>query len=122
MFAPDASTTDMNVFVDALTADGRHVDPVSEAANPHDPAPGPRIPDRLEQDPFFCDYLPHIVHRPDYQPALADWIVGYPERTGREEDRIVSFEGFVVEEDCPGPGETTPRNVRTTSFIKWPRR
>ncbi len=112
----------MNVFVDALTADGRHVDPLSEAANPHDPAPGPRIPDRLDQAPFFCDCLPRITHRADYQPALADWILRYPERTGREVDRILSFEGFVVEQDCPRPGEMSPRNVRAVSFIKWPRR
>jgi hypothetical protein len=121
MFAPDAPTTDKNVFFDALTADGRHVDPVSEAANPRDPGPGQQIPDRLEQNAFFCDYLPRIVHRPDYQPALANWILRYPERTGHDGDRIVSFEGFVIEQESPRPGETRPSNPRTVSFMKWPR-
>jgi hypothetical protein len=122
MFAPDAPTTDMNVYIDAVTTSGRHVDPVSEAASPHYPAPGATIPDRLDQDAFFCDYLPRIVDRLDYHPALTEWILRYPARTGRESDRIVSFEGFVVEQDNPRPGETAPHNVRTRSFIKWPRR
>jgi vitamin K-dependent gamma-carboxylase-like protein len=122
MFAPDAPTTEMNVFVDAVTADGRHVDPVSQEASPRYPAPGPHIPDRLDQDAFFCDYLPRIRQRADYHPAFTDWILRYPERTGRPSDRIVSYEAFVVEQDSPPPGETNARNVRTTSFIKWPRR
>ena len=86
------------------------------------PAPGPHIPDRLDQDPFFCDYLPRIRQRADYHPAFTDWILRYPERTGHPSDRIVSYEAFVVEQDSPPPGETNARNVRTTSFIKWPRR
>ena len=122
MFAPDAPTTNMNVFVDAITADGRHVDPVSEEASPRYPFPGPNIPDRLDQNAFFCDYLPRIRQRADYHPAFADWILRYPERTGRSSDRIVSFEAFAVEQDRPPPGETNARDVRTISFIKWPRR
>jgi hypothetical protein len=122
MFAPDAPTTDMNVFVAALTTDGRRVDPLSEAANPRDPAPGPHIPERLDQDAFFCDYLPRIVRRADYHQAFIDWILRYPDRTGRPEDRIVSFQAFSVEQDSPAPGESTPRNLRVTPFLAWPRK
>jgi hypothetical protein len=122
MFAPDAPTTDQNVFVDALTVDGRHVDPVSERASPHYPAPGPTIPDRLDTDTFFCDYIVRVVTRPDYHQALAEWIQRYHVRTGRDADRIVAFEGFMVEQDSPRPGETKPRNLRVMSFIRWPRR
>ncbi len=122
MFAPDAPTTDMNVYFDAVTADGRHVDPVSEETNPRHRAPGPRIPDRLDQDAFFCDYLPRILRRPDYHPALVDWIARYPERTGKDSNRIVSFEGFFVQRESPPPGESAPDNVTASSFIEWPRR
>jgi HTTM domain len=122
MFAPDAPTTDVNVYFDAVTADGRHVDPVSERASPRYPAPGPSIPERLDSDPFLCDYIVRITSRVDYQQALTEWILRYPERTGRDADHIVSFEGFMVEQDSPRPGETDPRNQRVTSFIKWPRR
>jgi hypothetical protein len=122
MFAPDAPTTDANVYFDAVTVDGRHVDPVSERASPRYPAPGATIPDRLDTDPFFCDYLTRVVHRADYHQALTEWILHYPDRTGRAEDRIVAFEGFLVEQDSPRPGETSPRNLRVMSFIKWPRR
>ncbi len=122
MFAPDAPTTDANVYVDAVTADGRHVDPLSERASPRHPAPGAAIPERLDTDPFFCDYLTRVVNRGDYHQALTEWILRYPERTGRPDDRIVAFEGFLVEQDSPPPGETSPRNLRVMSFIKWPRR
>ena len=44
MFAPDAPTTDFNIVVDAVTIDGRHVDPFNEAVNPRYPAPGKRVP------------------------------------------------------------------------------
>jgi len=122
MFAPNAPTTDMNVFVDALTVDGRRIDPLNQAANPRHPAPGAHIPDRLDQDAFFCDYLPRIVRRTDYHQAFIDWILRYADRTGRSEDRIVSFEAFSIEQDGPPPGESAPHNVRVTPFLKWPRK
>jgi hypothetical protein len=122
MFAPDAPTTDVNVYVDAVTADGRHVDPLSERASPRYPAPGATIPDRLDTDTFFCDYIVRVVSRPDYHQALTEWLLRYHERTGRDADRVVAFEGFMVEQDSPRPGETNPRNLRVMSFIKWPRR
>ena len=34
MFAPEAPMTDFNLMVDAVTVDGRHVDPYNEIANP----------------------------------------------------------------------------------------
>jgi hypothetical protein len=122
MFAPDAPVTDVNVYVDALTVDGRHVDPLSEYASPMHPAPGPSIPERLDTDAFFCDYIVRLVNRIDYQPAFTEWILRYPERTGRSADRIVAFEGFMIVQDSPRPGQTIPQNQRVTSFIKWPQR
>jgi hypothetical protein len=122
MFAPDAPTTEQNVYFDAVTVDGRHVDPVSELASPRHPHPGPTIPDYLDTDTFFCDYIIRVTNRFDYHQALTEWILRYPERTGREADRIVSFEGFLVEQDSPKPGEKGPKNLRAQSFIKWPQR
>jgi hypothetical protein len=95
---------------------------MSEYASPRYPAPGATIPERLDTDTFFCDYIVRVVQRGDYHQALTEWILRYPERTGRDADRILAFEGFLVEQDSPRPGETNPRNLRVMSFIKWPRR
>jgi hypothetical protein len=44
MFAPEAPRTDMNVSIDAVTAERRHVDPFNELASPGHRFPGTRIP------------------------------------------------------------------------------
>jgi hypothetical protein len=120
MFAPEAPSGDMNVYVDAVTADQRHVDPFNAAASPATPAPGPHIPDRLGQNSYFCDYLNRMPGQGHLYGAFIEWILRYPERTGRAQDRIVSFEAFVVERDTPRPGDSTVRPERTRSFLKYP--
>jgi hypothetical protein len=56
MFASDAPTTDETMVVDAVTAEGRHVDPYSEVAGRY-PYPGTEeIPSRLDNDSFFFNY------------------------------------------------------------------
>ena len=60
MFASDAPTTDESMAVDAVTADGRHVDPYSEVAGRY-PYPGTEeIPSRLDNDSFFFNYSVRI--------------------------------------------------------------
>jgi Vitamin K-dependent gamma-carboxylase len=112
MFAPDAPTTDLNVVVDAVTIDGRHVDPFNEVANPKYPAPGMHIPVASGPSWLFYGYENHIVGRPEYFQAFREWISRYPERTGRKRDRLVSFRVFKVEDDSPPIGERLPRNTR----------
>jgi hypothetical protein len=58
----------------------------------------------------------------NYHQALIEWILRYPERTGRERDRIVSFQALLVENDSPPPGERRPRNLRTSVFLQYPQR
>ncbi|HEY0840206.1 MAG TPA: DCC1-like thiol-disulfide oxidoreductase family protein, partial [Vulgatibacter sp.] len=62
MFAPNAPTRDGMVVVDARTKDGRRIDPYNLVASSHDGPPGPwdRIPGRLGQDQFWCDYTNRI--------------------------------------------------------------
>jgi predicted DCC family thiol-disulfide oxidoreductase YuxK len=120
MFASDAPTTDESVVVDAVTADGRHVDPYSQVAGRY-PAPGTsRIPPRLDNDSFFFNFSARIPFKPEYFGAFQDWILAYPERTGRAQDRIVRFDAYIVEDDSPPPGETEPRNVRSRAFLSFP--
>src|SRR4051812_22404867 len=120
MFAPDAPGGDMNIYVDAVTADGRHVDPFNAVASPGAPAPGPHIPERLDQNSFFCDYLSRLPGHGELYGAFTEWVLRHPERTHHPQDRIVAFEAFVDEHDNPPPGQQQPRNVRTRSFLRYP--
>ncbi|HVV51318.1 MAG TPA: DCC1-like thiol-disulfide oxidoreductase family protein [Polyangia bacterium] len=120
MFASDAPTTDESMVVDAVTADGRHVDPYSEVAGRY-PNPGTEeIPSRLDNDSFFFNYSMRLPDQGVYHGAFIEWILRYPERTGRPEDRIVRFDAYRIENDSPPPGETVPRNSRKHLFLSWP--
>jgi hypothetical protein len=121
MFAPDAPTSDLNVAIDAVTSDGRHVDPWNEAANPSHPMPGASIPAKMSARSWlFYQYVTRIPWWPAYQQAFQDWILRYPERTGRKEDAIVSFKAFKVEDDSPPPGQAEPTNRRATLMFEYP--
>jgi predicted DCC family thiol-disulfide oxidoreductase YuxK len=122
MFSPDAPVTDENVAVDALTVDGRHVDPYSEVSGRY-PNPGHDvIPPRLDNDSFFFNYASRIPFKGDYFTAFQEWILRYPERTGRIEDSIVKFDAWIVEDDSPPPGHTDERNRRSRIFLSWPKK
>jgi len=120
MFASDAPLGDETVVVDAVTVDGRHVDPYSEATNRH-PNPGRQeIPVRLDNDSFVFNYSGRIATSPAYHQAFIEWILNYHERTGRPQDRIVSFEAWRVEDNSPPIGQLQPTNVRSHVFLRYP--
>jgi hypothetical protein len=121
MYAPDPPLGDVNLHVDAVTKDGRHVDPWNEIASPGNPRPGKTIPRYLGQNVLYFAYVLRLPWTPAYYQAFEEWILDYPRRTGRKADAISAFEVFVVEHDSPPPGETQPRNVRSRSLFKYPR-
>jgi hypothetical protein len=120
MYAPDADKIDVNVYVDAVTADGRHVDPFNGWASPAAPKPGPVIPPRLDQSNLSCAYALRIAGAPAYHRAFTEWILRYPERTARAEDRIVSFRAFLVTDEAPPPGGRQPTNTNVRQFLAYP--
>jgi predicted DCC family thiol-disulfide oxidoreductase YuxK len=120
MFAPEAPVYDMMVVVDAVTKDGRHVDPYNEVGSRVHSLPVDDIPVRLGHDSMFCDYTLRIPGAGAYHQALLEWIQRYPERTGNQGDAIASFEVFKIEHTPPAPGETHATNVHRTSILKWP--
>jgi len=120
LFAPDAPTSDQMVYVDAVTEDGRHVDPYNEFGSRVATLPVDAVPVRLGHDSFWCDYTNQIPNAGIYHQALTDWILRYPERTGRAGDAIVRFEAFSLTQDTPPPGETAPRNIQRQRFLQWP--
>jgi predicted DCC family thiol-disulfide oxidoreductase YuxK len=118
MFAPDAPMGEMSLVVDALTSEGRHVDPLNElAARTADPL-SRRVPVRPDYDVFWVDYLARLEGARAYHPAFRQWILAYPERTGRPQDRIVWFELLKVSQDSPVPGQREPRNLHADRVLQ----
>ena len=113
MFSPDVPTSERHLYVDAVTFGGRHVDPYNEAASRVAPLPLERSPPHLVQDEFWCDYEREIFGTEAYWRALKEWIFRYHLRTGRPEDRVISFDAKIIEADFPSPWETEPTNIRT---------
>src|SRR5262249_6422690 len=120
MFAPEVPKKDLFFFVDAVTVDGRHVDPINELASRTAALPVQTIPERLGMDASWGDYSLRVVELEEYQPALAEFIRNYHRRTGREHDRIVSFEVWLMEDESPQPGSQEPTNVRKRLLFAEP--
>jgi hypothetical protein len=119
MFSPDAPLRDYMVVVDAVTREGRHVDPLNEVASRVATLPVDDIPKRLGHDSFWCDYILRIPNMPAYHPAFMEWIQRYPERTGHPGDAIVSFQAWNLEHASPPPGEKATSDIKRTLFLEW---
>jgi hypothetical protein len=120
LFSPDAPTSDEMVVVDAVTRDGRHVDPYNQAGSRVWALPVEKIPPRLGHDSFFCDYTLRIPDTHQYHQAFIEWVLRYPERTGHPKDEITSFDAYAVRQQSPLPGTHEPTDVRKELFLHWP--
>jgi len=120
MFASDAPTGDQSMVVDAVTVDGRHVDPYSEVVSRYKNPGHDEIPDRLDNDSFVFNYSGRIPGSGSYHQALTEWILAYPERTGNPNDRIVRFDCYEVDDDSPPIGQLKPHNIRSHIFLSYP--
>jgi predicted DCC family thiol-disulfide oxidoreductase YuxK len=119
LFSPDAPPRDYMLYADAVTKAGRHVDPINEVASRVAMLPLEDIPKRLGHDSFWCDYQLRIPGNGAYHQALLEWMLRYPERTGREEDALVSFDVWVLEHASPKPGETKPTDIQRHRMLQW---
>jgi predicted DCC family thiol-disulfide oxidoreductase YuxK len=120
LFSPDAPRTDEMVYVDAVTRDGRHVDPYNEAASRVASLPVDMVPVRLAQSSFWCDFTLRLPGSGTLHQAFIEWILRYPDRTGNPKDEVKSFDAYVIKQDSPPPGETAPSNPQRRRFISWP--
>lgn len=106
MFASEPPRVDSMIYVDAKTATGAHVDPYNEVAS-DDPFPaGEVVPSHLGQSQFFVMYSDRIGTEgyAAYRQAFGDWLLAYPERTGRPEDCLLSYEVYLVTDRSPALG------------------
>jgi hypothetical protein len=99
MFSPNPVMDDGTIVVDALTIDGRHIDPFTGNAPDFD------ILDAKSYGytQIWCDYFNrmHLPQNTSYREAMKDYIYRYPERTGRPEDTIVSGEVYWIKDWNP---------------------
>jgi hypothetical protein len=114
MFASEPSRVDSMIYVDAVTAGGEHVDPYNAVASENPVPAGTIVPTHMGQSQFFVMYSERIPYDgyAAYRQAFSEWLLAYPERTGRAEDCLLSYEVYLVTDRSPVPGaeaaEPTP--------------
>ena len=113
----EAPITDGTLVVDARTADGRHLDPLTNRAPDFEAAwHGP-----WRLSPLYCDYYLKI-QRPHYRAHLAGlerYLQGWHRSDGRPDtDRLVSFEVYWVSHVAPAPGSTTPTAIERRLLLR----
>ncbi len=122
MFPIEASRREFILRVDAVTEGGRRVDPFGEVASRYRGSGFEGIPERLGYDEFFSSYSESAGRGRllAYRPALVEWILRYPQRTGRAQDRIVSFELLGVSDTSPAPGGSEATDLERKVMMRYP--
>jgi hypothetical protein len=105
MFASEPSRVDSMIYVDALTANGKHVDPYNAIASDQPEPAGDVVPRHMGQSQFFVMYSERIPNDgyAAYRQAFSEWLIAYPERTGRAEDCLLSYDVYLVTDHTPEP-------------------
>jgi hypothetical protein len=107
----------MWLVFDAVTADGRHLDPFNEVASRYADPSLRTLPPYLGQNYYWCDYTVRIKGYRRYHEGLSDWIFSHHERTGNPDDRVVSFRVYEVSQSPPGPWDDEPRDVKAKVIL-----
>jgi hypothetical protein len=119
MFSANPITDDGILAVDAITTDGRHVDPFTGEA------PDLNLSDarglglgQIRQDYFNRIRENHnkVYRRPQ---GLQEWLLRHHERTGRKEDEIVAFDVFWLRDQCPRPGQLEPYGHEAIPILSY---
>ncbi|HEX2876116.1 MAG TPA: hypothetical protein VHP33_32920 [Polyangiaceae bacterium] len=106
MFASEPPRIDTMVYVAATTASGRRVDPYNEVASNQPYPAGDVVPAHLGQSQYFVMYSDRIgtPGYAAYRQAFGEWLLAYPERTGRADDCLLTYEVYLVSDRSPTPG------------------
>src|SRR5262249_20918085 len=99
MFSPNPVMDDGSIVVDAVTVDGRHIDPFTLVPPNFDLTNARSL--RLSQ--IWSDYFNrmHLPANAAYRDAMRDYMLRLPARTGRPEDAIVSADIYWVQDLNP---------------------
>jgi vitamin K-dependent gamma-carboxylase-like protein len=122
MFSPNPVMDDGTVVVDAVTVDGRHVDPFSIHVEPYTL----REPDfdllhakSLRTNQIWGDYF-NRAHNPGAaRDAMKDYLLKLPQRTGHPEDALVSGEVYWVTDMNPVWGSTESYKLEKNKLFSF---
>ena len=123
MFAPEAPLHDVHISVEAVTVDGRVVDPYNQVASRVWDVPLKEIPPRLANDQYFTTFslfIPEGRFRA-YITPFEQRIMRYHLRTGNPKARIVRFVAYKLVDESPLPRQKGNRNFKRTVFLRHPK-
>lgn len=121
MFSANPIIEDGVLAVDAITADGRHVDPFTGKEPDLDltDSRGEGL-GQIRQD--YGNRIRMDRHKAFRKPqGLQEFLLRYHERTGRPEDELVAFDVFWVRDKCPQPGELRPYDNQAIPILSYRR-
>ena len=117
MFAPTPSSDDGSVSIDAITSDGRHVDPFTGEA------PDLDLSDArgLGLGQIRQDYWNRIRFDRNklFRQGLKEYLLRWHEETGHAEDELVAFDVYWLRDQCPLPGQTKPYKHEKIAILTY---
>ncbi len=99
MFSPNPVMDDGTIIVDAVTVDGRHIDPFWDTPPDFDIV----HVQSYKYNQIWSDYFNrmHFAGNNGYRDAMVDYLRRFPERTGDPNDTLVSGEVYWVSDMNP---------------------
>lgn len=117
MFAPNPVMDDGTIVVDAITVDGRHVDPFWNEAPNFDLIHAKSF----GYNQIWSDYFNrmHLPGNSGYRDAMRDYLLRLPERTGDPNDAIVSGDVYWVKDMNPRWDQTESYNEERVKLFSF---
>ena len=122
MFSDEPSRVDSMMYVDAVTASGKHVDPYNEVASENGYQGGDVVPAHVGQSQFFVMYSDRIPYDgfANYRQAFSEWLQAYPTRTRHPEDCLLSYEAYLLTDQSPPFGShAKPTPLARQTFMSY---
>ena len=122
MFASEPPRVDSMIYVDATTATGAHVDPYNLVASEQPFPAGDVVPAHMGQSQYFVMYSDRIgmASYAAYRQAFEEWLLAYPERTGRAQDCLLGYDVYLVTDRSPALGGSPwPTPLERTRFMTY---
>jgi hypothetical protein len=117
MFAPNPITDDGSVSIDAITLDGRHVDPFTGQTPDLDISDSRGLGlGQIRQDYFNRIRLDR---NKVFRQGLLDYLRNWHKETGRPGDELVAFDVYWVRAMCPPPGQKHASNNEKIALLTY---
>jgi predicted DCC family thiol-disulfide oxidoreductase YuxK len=117
MFAPNPITDDGSITVDAITIDGRRIDPFTGAP------PDLDLTDArgLGLNQIWQDYFNRIRldRNKVFRQGLKEYLQRWHLETGRPEDELVAFDVYWVRDQCPQPYNDRPYKNEKIAILTY---